>query len=131
VRAVGIALSRLRTLPYTGPGSLVSEEIGAALDAVDAQLVAAHCLCHGELGNAEVRLQAARVLDRPDLLGQARQRVLDIVADVGTTGWRCGLALDVQTPGLMHGMAGIGYGLLRLTDPDRVAVVLTLQPGTP
>jgi hypothetical protein len=32
------------------------------------------------------------------------------------------------TPGIMSGLAGIGYGMLRLAEPDSVPVVLTLQP---
>jgi lantibiotic modifying enzyme len=36
------------------------------------------------------------------------------------------MALNVQTVGLMFGLAGIGYGMLRLIDPARVPDVLTL-----
>jgi lantibiotic modifying enzyme len=34
----------------------------------------------------------------------------------------------VETPGLMTGVAGIGYGLLRLAAPLRVPSVLALAP---
>ena len=43
-------------------------------------------------------------------------------------GWLCGVALGVETPGLMTGLAGIGYGLLRLADPHRVPDLLTVEP---
>jgi hypothetical protein len=34
----------------------------------------------------------------------------------------------VESPGLMTGLAGIGYGLLRAADPECVPSVLTLSP---
>jgi lantibiotic modifying enzyme len=58
--------------------------------------------------------------------------------------WRAGLVLDalrrrsdycgtrgVPTPGLLHGLAGIGYGLLRLGFPSQVPPVLLLEPTSP
>jgi lantibiotic modifying enzyme len=51
-----------------------------------------------------------------------------ILENIERDGWQCGNPLGVETPGLMTGIAGIGYGLLRLADPDRVPSVLTLQP---
>ena len=42
-------------------------------------------------------------------------------------GWKCGLPQGHETPGLMMGLAGIGYGLLRLAWPERVPSVLA--PG--
>ncbi len=38
--------------------------------------------------------------------------------------WRCATPLAVETPGLMTGLAGIGYQLLRLADPASVPSVL-------
>jgi lantibiotic modifying enzyme len=34
----------------------------------------------------------------------------------------------IDSPGLMNGLAGIGYALLRLAEPERVPSVLTLAP---
>jgi lantibiotic modifying enzyme len=36
--------------------------------------------------------------------------------------------MQLTNPGLMVGLAGIGYGLLRLADPQRVPSVLVLAP---
>ena len=70
--------------------------------------------------------RAAR-LSRGDVNDVARRTaaVLDAAAEVG---WRCGTMSEVEAPGLMNGLAGIGYGLLRLRDPDRVPSVLALDP---
>ena len=40
----------------------------------------------------------------------------------------CGVPSGVETPGLMTGLAGIGYGLLRLAEPRRTPSVLALEP---
>jgi lantibiotic modifying enzyme len=37
------------------------------------------------------------------------------------------MPLGAETPGLMTGLAGIGYGLLRLAEPERVSSVLLLE----
>jgi len=37
----------------------------------------------------------------------------------------------VESPGLLTGLAGIGYGLLRLAEPTRIPSVLVLAPPTP
>ena len=36
--------------------------------------------------------------------------------------------MRVESPGLMTGLAGIGYGLLRLAEPTRMPSVLVLEP---
>jgi lantibiotic modifying enzyme len=43
-------------------------------------------------------------------------------------GWISGVPHGVETPGLLLGLAGTGYGLLRMAAPDRVPSVLTLDP---
>ena len=103
-------------------------EVEAALTMLDTQPVTSHCLCHSELGNIELYLQAATSLNRPGLRAQARARGLVTADSIRASGWRCGMPLNIQTPGLMFGVAGIGYGMLRLADSASVPSVLTLQP---
>ena len=43
-------------------------------------------------------------------------------------GWLCGVPNGTTTPGLMPGLAGIGYNLLRLADPGRVPSILLVEP---
>ena len=45
--------------------------------------------------------------------------------------YACGNPLAVDTPGLMTGLAGIGYCLLRLAALAQVPSVLTLEPPIP
>jgi len=51
-----------------------------------------------------------------------------VLGSIDTSGWRSGVPFGVETPGLMAGLAGIGYGMLRLAEPDSVPSNLTLEP---
>jgi type 2 lantibiotic biosynthesis protein LanM len=85
-----------------------------------------HSLCHGDLGNLETLLAAAGVLVDPDLhasILERRAAVFNSVLD----GPVCGTPHGLEVPGLMTGLAGIGYGLLRAVDPSRVPNVLLLH----
>jgi lantibiotic modifying enzyme len=88
-------------------------------------------LCHGELGITEAILvvsQTLRVGTSPQSLRQRSGLLLDAVHRYDRY---CGTPGGVSTPGLLHGLAGIGYGLLRLGFPARVPPVLLLEPSTP
>jgi lantibiotic modifying enzyme len=71
---------------------------------------------------------AAGALDDPALRARADRVARGILDDIRGAGWLCGNPLRVESPGLMTGLAGIGYGLLRLAAPERVPSVLLLEP---
>ncbi len=126
--AAGIGLARLASLPYLDD-DVTREEIAIALKTTLTQgFKMNHSLCHGDLGNLEVLLAASRVLNDP----QYREHVDDLSAvvlnSIETYGWYTGVPLSVETPGLMTGIAGIGYELLRLAEPEKVPSVLVLAP---
>jgi lantibiotic modifying enzyme len=126
--AAGIGLARLRSLEHMDDEELRAE-IDVAIETTARDGFGAnHALCHGDLGNLELLLQASRVLDRPHLRERAEGIASSILLDLRTSGWRTGVALGVEHPGLMTGLAGIGYGLLRLASPQVVPSLLTLEP---
>jgi lantibiotic modifying enzyme len=87
-------------------------------------------LCHGELGIIE----ALSVLARRGHADAARTRVRYAARAIGALdrgGPRCGTPNGVPSPGLLTGLAGIGYGLLRLGFADQVPSVLLLEPAIP
>jgi class II lanthipeptide synthase len=86
------------------------------------------CLCHGNLGNLDFVYEAARTLERADWLAEAHAHAAIVLARIRTSGWRCGVPLSIEIPGLMTGLAGIGYGFLRLAFPDEVPSILNLEP---
>jgi lantibiotic modifying enzyme len=77
-------------------------------------------LCHGELGIAEVLTVAGRST-------ALRERACLILDTIGVNGPVCGTPGAVPASGLLTGLAGIGYGLLRLGFAERVPSVLLLQ----
>lgn len=90
-------------------------------------------MCHGDLGNLELLLQAGHRLDDPTLLTQTCQLASLILDGAQKQGWLCRVPFNVETLGLMTGLADIGYGLLWLADLQRVPAVLLLELplGTP
>jgi type 2 lantibiotic biosynthesis protein LanM len=126
--APGIGLARLRGLPH-----LDDERTPAEIDAALGTTLAHgfgdnHSLCHGDLGNLELLLQASETLAEPRWRAEADRLAATILGDIEREGWACGLPGRVESPGLMTGLAGIGYGLLRLAEPARVPAVLVLEP---
>lgn len=84
-------------------------------------------LCHGELGAVESLLWLA-AREYPATEAARRRRAGLVLAAVEQYGPQCGTPNSVPSPGLLTGLAGIGYGLLRLAFPERVPSVLLLQP---
>lgn len=129
--APGIALARLGTLALLDDPT-TREEIALALQTTREQGFGLnHSLCHGDLGNLEVLLTARQIsgsaAESPDLA----ERTALVFASIERQGWYTGVPLGRETPGLMTGLAGIGYELLRLAKPDQVPSVLLLAPPCP
>ena len=87
-----------------------------------------HCLCHGDLGNLELLLCAALAYPESQWRPELNRLTACVLNGISRDGWICANPMRVETPGLMTGMAGIGYALLRLAEPFRVPSVLTLAP---
>jgi lantibiotic modifying enzyme len=134
--APGIGLSRLRAWALTGDEARRLEAetaLSTTARALDASLETGagfgFSLCHGDAGNAELPLLAAR------MLGDVAQR--ERAERVGRMGierylradapWPCGVPAGGETPNLMLGLAGIGWFYLRLHDPA-VPSVLLIHP---
>ncbi len=83
-------------------------------------------MCHGDLGNLEILALAAEILGTPGLADRVGRLTGGVLASIHEHGWRYGLLGLGEVPGLMLGLAGIGYGLLRLGAPERVPSVLRL-----
>jgi type 2 lantibiotic biosynthesis protein LanM len=123
--APGIGLGRLR-MGLSDPA--LREEVEVAVAAtIRAGFGYNHCLCHGDLGNLDLLLEAQR-------RGFARVSRLDvdrwgqcIVGGIQDRGWISGTPRGLESPGLLTGIAGIGYQCLRLARPDLVPSVLMLE----
>jgi lantibiotic modifying enzyme len=126
--AAGIGLGRLGALHQLDDGR-IRDEIDAALAAtIDFGFAINHSLCHGALGNIELLLTAARLLGRPEDRAALEAATAAVVGSIEANGPVTGVPLGVETPGFMTGLAGIGYELLRLAEPDKIPSVLLLAP---
>ncbi len=130
--APGIALSRLRAYAALGDPTARDEALLAlnttarwverALTSDDMN----YSLCHGLAGNADVLMQGSLTphLDTAsgsELAHDVARRGIEKYAAAGY--WPCGAGGGVA-PGLMLGLAGIGYFYLRLYKPSIPSVLL-------
>lgn len=84
-------------------------------------------VCCGNLGRAEVLLVAASRLSRSDMLESARKQVSQVVSNAEQTSFFRLYPILPETicnPGFFHGIAGIGYTLLRAAHPEVLPSVL-------
>jgi type 2 lantibiotic biosynthesis protein LanM len=126
--APGIGLARLHSLPHVDDAA-TRREIEAALKTTLAQGFGHnHSLCHGDLGNLELLLQASEAFAGTERRAEVNRLAAMILEDIQRNGWRCANPVGIESPGLMTGLAGIGYGLLRLAEPKLVPSVLMLEP---
>jgi type 2 lantibiotic biosynthesis protein LanM len=126
--AAGIGLSRLASLPHLDDRKGLKAEIRIAAQTTLAHGFGVnHSLCHGDLGNVELLMQAGRELKEPNFEDQGRRIVASVLEDLAQRGPRCATPLCVESPGLMTGLAGIGYGLLRFAAPNEIPSVLLLE----
>ena len=92
-----------------------------------------HGLCHGIGGNCETLLYGAQVLARPDLFARAEeaaQRGIESY-EAQRLPWPCGGPGNLETAGLMLGLAGICYYYLRMADPLGTPSLLIFLPSRP
>lgn len=126
--APGIGLARLASLPYLDDPQ-IRQEIQIALETTRTKSFGNNqSLCHGDLGNLETLLAATQVLDDPGYREDLRRLTSVIFSGIQEHGWVTGVPLGIETPGLMVGLAGIGYQLLRLAAPEKIPSVLLLAP---
>lgn len=84
-------------------------------------------LCHGELGIAEPLVVLAQYGHERAARGRTQYAARALGA-LDQYGPQCGTPNGVPCPGLLNGLAGIGYGLLRLGFAEQVPSILLLEP---
>jgi type 2 lantibiotic biosynthesis protein LanM len=128
--ATGVGLSRIELLKYLHcDNAMLQQEIEAALQTtLNEGFGYNHSLCHGDLGNLELLLSATEQLDQSHYLEPLTRLTAVLLESGERNGWVTGLPLGVETPGLMLGLAGIGYEFLRLAQPQRIPNLLLLAP---
>ncbi|MEA5579312.1 type 2 lanthipeptide synthetase LanM family protein [Anabaena sp. UHCC 0451] len=126
--APGIALGRLDITANILDNIMYKEIETAIVTTIEQGFGNNHCLCHGDLGNIDLLLTAKTKLDYPELEKETAKIASQILNALQTNNPLCGVPLGIETPGLMTGLAGIGYGLLRLAYPEKIPSILLLEP---
>jgi len=124
--APGIGLARLAMMDDWQDEQLLQEIETAIATTSEYGFSDNHSLCHGALGNLDLMLLASDKLNRPELGEKVNDVAGQILASHPQSGWITGLMYNLETPGLMVGLSGIGYQLLRIAHPDKVPSVLSL-----
>jgi hypothetical protein len=129
--AVGIGLCRLRALLLLGRGefeSQVRRAVERTLDPrpTDGFTLETYTLCHGRAGALELVSESARILGDDHMRRAAERMTADLLAARASrlrhSGYR--FAGSEPDPSLFLGEAGIGYTLLRLSDPALTPSIL-------
>ncbi len=126
--AAGIGLARLGLGSYgTGCDREMAAEIELAVArAIEEPISSYDILCCGNFGRLELLLYAGRQLERPHLISLARERAaLRLQQTNGGFHWFIGT--DAENIGFFQGLAGIGYELLRLSEPKKIPSTLLWQ----
>ncbi len=124
--AAGIGLSRLSMLPAHDATTLRAEIETALRTTRRRGFGFNHSLCHGDMGNLELFVVANESFGGRRRASEVETLARRIILDIEQRGWLTGNPLHVETPGLMTGIAGIGYGLLRLWNSAQVPSMLSL-----
>jgi lantibiotic modifying enzyme len=125
--ATGIGLARVAGLGGLDTDA-IRQDIEVALSTTQRMGVqGVDHLCCGTMGRVDTLLTAARRLSQPHWLDVARQltaAMLDRACHSGAFQLYPNLSATVYNPTFFQGMAGIGYGLLRVAEPDILPCVL-------
>jgi type 2 lantibiotic biosynthesis protein LanM len=128
--ATGLGLSRIELLKYMhNDSAAIEQEIEIALQTtLNEGFGYNHSLCHGDLGNLEILLSATEQLEMAHYLEPLTRLTAVLLESGERNGWVTGLPLGVETPGIMLGLAGMGYEFLRLAQPQHIPNLLLLAP---
>ncbi|MBY0115767.1 type 2 lantibiotic biosynthesis protein LanM [Paenibacillus sp. DS2363] len=125
--APGILLSRLRLLENGYWDAHIDQEINIALETtLKLGFGTEPVYCHGDFGQLEILLYANSVLERnEDTINIVRAYLLRLLNDQPWNNTGVHRAFDIK--GLMGGLSGIGFGLLKQAFPERVPNILNLE----
>lgn len=130
--APGIGLSRFRAYQLTQIESFMkSGQIAAntTLRYFGRKHLGNFSLCHGLFGNADLLLCASEVTGDEKYVRQVEEMAVEAIEQFERrkAPFPNGTQSEYNSPGMMLGMAGIGYGFLRLADRKKYESVLLMH----
>lgn len=142
--APGIALSRIRAYQLTGMDIFI-QDAQNALNSTYQNLLKPpvnkpnYSLCHGLYGNADILLYGAQIFNEPGPAQLAEKIAKEGIQiyDKTNTVWPSGVndptGMSIgqeEAPGLMLGLAGTGYFLMRMYNPENIESLLICSPSS-
>ncbi|MER7486099.1 type 2 lanthipeptide synthetase LanM [Streptomyces sp. NPDC126497] len=121
---VGFALADSLNAAHRSIGPTLDRTVS---DAARSEPLPDHSLASGELGRLEM-LSIAAESGHGAALKSLPHRAGVFLEDLTRNGPRCAVPAGTDSPDLMNGLSGIGYGLLRLAAAERIPSVLALRP---
>lgn len=130
--APGIGLSRLRAFQITGDAAFRhSGEVAmdTTLRFFDCRQLGNYSLCHGLFGNADLLLCAAEVTGDKTPAEKAQVMGIEAIEQFERKNKPLpnGTQSELSSPDMMLGLAGMGYGFLRLADSRQFESVLLIH----
>jgi type 2 lantibiotic biosynthesis protein LanM len=129
----GIGLARLGSLAITDTAE-IRQDIAMALEqTAQSAIWGLDSLCWGNYGRLELFLVAAQQLERPELHFMTEGAANYLIQQAQRSGNFKLLprpTTALQLPGLFHGLAGIGYQLLRVQNPQLPSILLWKTVGS-
>jgi type 2 lantibiotic biosynthesis protein LanM len=87
-----------------------------------------HCACHGDMGAWELMDRAVAAGEAPE--GVTRERLLaTVLTSIEDQGPSTGMARDAFVPGMLPGLGGVAYQLLRAHPENGLPSILTVGGG--
>ena len=126
--APGMLLSKVILLKSGFTDEHLESEFKAALNTTVSRCFGNNpTFCHGDLGNLDILLYASMVLKDTGLQKQCIGTFDNVYEKILQQRWRRGVYRETDTLGLMIGLAGFGYSLLRFASPNTVPSCLALD----
>ena len=126
--APGIALSRIISYPILKK-SFLSDDLHAAIKETESHYwMQSHCLCHGTLGNLETLILGQdRLSEFASLSESITAKTNEVLTALAEGEWKSLLISQTFSLGLLTGISGVGFELLRMHDKANVPSVLILE----
>lgn len=126
--APGVLLSRLLLKKVGIEDEYFKKEIETALQTtLEFGFGNNRSLCHGDFGNIEIFRLASQILNEEKWLNFADSASNQVLQVIKERNWKNGVSRGVESVGLMTGLSGYGYGLLKQFSPSRVPSILYLE----
>lgn len=128
--APGIGLARLMILNNYQDENIKKELENSIERTLESGFGFNHSLCHGDYGNLDLIISSAKIPEFKHLQHQALTLGSAIMIEASINKkWRHGLSDDIELFGLMLGISGIGYQLLRLWNRNIPSVLMLELPN--